>query len=78
MEPKVDPNKRSCMNCYWFDFMPDHKPRTRACCYDGPIDMVWIEVEIPSPSGGYMHRQRVCGMWRDCGLLEKGLTKPMV
>ena len=78
MEPKASPSKRVCQNCYWFDFKPDHKPRTRACVYPGAIKMDQTTVIISSPSGDQNIGKNQCGMWKDCGLLELYILKNLV
>ena len=78
MEPKISPHTRNCMNCYWFDFKPNHKPRTRACMYPENIEMRQIVIEVPSPSGVSVIKNLVCGMWKDCGMLERGLSKGFI
>ena len=78
MEPKINPSKRVCQNCYWFDFKPDHKPRTRSCMYDGAIEMDRSFIIIDSPSGPQKIGGNRCGMWRDCGLIGTGRLKNLV
>lgn len=78
LEPKQNPSKRVCQNCYWFDFKPNHKPRTRSCMYPDAIEMDQSVIVIPSPSGEQKIGKNQCGMWRDCGLLELGILKNLV
>ena len=35
--PQIKDPKYTCLTCYWFQFVPGHKPRTRACTYPGSL-----------------------------------------
>lgn len=55
--PKISEYRKSCMNCYWFDFNREKrdafggriKALNRECLYDGKVDT----------------KRGVCLMWRD-------------
>lgn len=46
--------------------------------YPENIEMRQIVIEVPSPSGVSVIKNLVCGMWKDCGMLERGLSKGFI
>jgi len=46
--------------------------------WDGTIDLRQDVITIPSPSGEQKIASGICNGWRDCGLLELGILKPLV
>jgi len=65
--------KRQCQNCGKFVLPPpEHKPQTRYCSHEGPIEMERVVLEVP---GDKPIVKKICGSWLDCGLLDLGITK---
>ena len=38
LAPKIQDPRKTCLTCEWFQFVPDHKPRTRGCVYPGILE----------------------------------------